>query len=156
MVRGNAVFAKILERLGHETAGPAGQGEHAPGIAAEDDAGFPKVHGGGGSIGVVDHLRGHLRGQSELIGGDCAGWQHPDFLFAGDGSDDGIGACANVAQNGVPVRYVIEAASDPPNRTVTDQAGERHANGTGVSDIGKIARCESPTVALGRNTAEHP
>lgn len=55
MGRRDTILADVPQGLGHQAAGPSGQGERPAAIAAKDDVQATELNGCGCPVGVIDH-----------------------------------------------------------------------------------------------------
>ena len=142
---GDLVLADIPQSLGDESTGAAGEPEQAAGIAAEVDLELAEGEPRGCSVGVIDQSGGHLGAESELIGGEGGGGEQAEVALAHDGIDDGIRAGSHLAEQGMEVGLIVEAMADAVDLAAADEAGQGHADGTVITQVGEIVRGEFPT-----------
>ncbi len=142
------VLADIAQSLSDEAARPAGQGEIAPAIAAEDDLELAKLHARRCGIGVIHHLGGHLGIQAKPIGGNGFGRQNSEVLVSSHGRDNGVGSGACLPKNGMRMRGIVEAASNPANFAVAHEPRERHSDRARIAQVGEIVWRECPAAAF--------
>ncbi len=115
----HVIFADIAQSLSDDAAWPAGQGEIAPAVAAEDDLEFAELHARGCGVGMIHQLCGHLGIQAKAIRSNGFGRQDSKVFVSSDGRDDSVGAGACLPKNGMRVRAIVEAAADAANFAVT-------------------------------------
>lgn len=154
MVGGDIVFAHVAQGLCHESTGATGERKHSPGISTEIDLEVSQFHAGGSAIRVINKLGWNLVTEPELIG--CAGGRrkYPQISLSTDGVDHG-GCCRpHLAKNGMAVWHVVEPASDSANLPGAHQAGEYHANGARIPQVGEIMWGERPPRTLRLDPAE--
>ena len=154
MIGGDLVFSHIAQGLGHESAGTTGEREHAAGIPPEIDLEISQHHAGGRAVGVVNQLGWNLRAQPELISSSGGRRKEPQIPLSADGFDDGVRAGSHFSKKRVAVRCVVETVADSPDMVAAHQTGQRHADGAGIAQIGKIMRGKRPARSLRLDPAE--
>ena len=70
---------------------------------------------------------------------------------AGDSGEDGLGICMELAQLGVTLGGVVEAAINLPDFPLAGETKEVHPHGLGGSEIEKIRRSKNPAGSLSSN-----
>lgn len=140
--------------MGNESAGSAGEGEHATGVSTKVNLDISQCHPGGCTVGVVDQTRGNLGTETELVGGCGGGWKDAQIPFSADGVYDGIHRRSDLAEDRMAVRDVVKTVADAADFPAASEAAERHGNGTGIAEIVKVVWGKRPSATLRLDPAE--
>ena len=136
----HVLAAEFTKRLNQKAAEPSGGFHVARSRAPQLDRRAADDDGATGTIGEKHHLRRHLLGEAEGVGGVRARGLQADAVASGDRSRHRIWRRRERTELRMFLGKVIDPAGQPADRSRTNKPVQGDINGPPAAEIQKIRR----------------
>jgi len=148
---GDVGFPDVPEGREDRGAHRCGSGELPWGAMAKFNRDGTGLHFAAAARSEVDHAGRHLLGEAESVRVEGLVFAELGAIPAGDSSHDGLRIGMELAQLGVALGGVVEAAINLSDFPLSGETQEVHSHGLRGSEIEKIRRGKNPAGPLSSN-----